>query len=254
MEEWIGFALVCLFVILHFRKKKKKRSQHTQIHAPETKPDTGNAPIKVSSTITTKSAGTETFVADGKTISCLDIDGIEFAHNYDAEKSEYFTQQINSYGYIPPKDASTDDLRDILDRIRNSCDVVSEMETAGGSMVEYIRPLPGPSAEFARYAASVGVKFSKYVSRSVLFTKTVWALNGRDKAAFFAYCAICARNGKKVGDLRSSGMEETLYRFADNIMEDDSIMKSLYGREVDDYLNPNKGTKIYKAVSAYFGL
>lgn len=254
MEKWIGIAIVCLLVIFLFRKKKKEQPQDAPIHPPEAKHAMVDVPIKVSSTITMRSVHTETFVADGETVSCLDLGGIDFAHEYDAKKSEYFTQQINSYGYIPPKDASTDDLRDILNRIRNSYDVVIEKETAEGNTVNYIRPLSGPSAEFTRYAASVGVEFSKYVSCNDLFAKTVCTLNGRDKAAFFAYCAICCRNGKEVGNLHSSGMEEKLYQFADEIAENEPVMKSLYSREVDDYLKPNKGTNIYKAVSAFFDI
>ena len=41
------------------------------------------------------------------------------------------------------------------------------------------------------------------------------------------------------------------YGFADTVINDEALLRSLDGREPKDYNNPYRGTAIYKAAAAY---
>ena len=171
----------------------------------------------------------------------------------DESKDAYFIQQINSCGYVPPADAVTDDLRDILNRIRYSDDVVSE-KVVNGVFVERVRPIPGPSEEFAMYADSIGIKFSKFISRGDLLRCVANEAQGKEKTAFFEYCILCHSNGCAIGNWKNSEFAERISKFAETAEADTSLLKSIYGRDYSDYLKPHHGSKAYKAVAEYFGL
>lgn len=161
---------------------------------------------------------------------------------------------LRSWDVDIPAGAVKSDVSAILSRLEDSCDVVSEKKMSSNTIVRYIRPLPGPSEEFARYADDMGVKFSRYIGQSALFCHTIYSLNEREKAAFFAYCVLCAHYHKDIGDLRTSEYADRLYAFADMALTDGALVRSIGGRPVDDYIKPHKGSSAYKTVAEFFGI
>ena len=170
------------------------------------------------------------------------------------DKMKYYTAQLNSYGILPPVNAVKEDLRDILNRVRYSDDIVSEKKGADGVVYRGVRPVPSPSKEFAEYADNLGVKFSMYISGIELFHQTIRNLEPREKIAFYAYCLICAHNKQEIGNLQKSQYASELYKFSDSSMNDPALLKSIMGRDSNDYLHPHKGSKAYKAVAEYFSI
>lgn len=161
---------------------------------------------------------------------------------------------LRSWNVDVPTGAVKSDVSAILSRLEESYDVVTERKTTSNSVVRYVRPLPGPSEEFAKYADDMGVMFSRYIGQDALFNNTVYSLNDREKTAFFAYCVLCSHYHKNIGDLRTSEYASKLYSFADVALENKTLMRSIGGRPTDDYKRPHKGSAAYKAVSEFFAL
>lgn len=174
-------------------------------------------------------------------------------HPDDPEKRRYFLEKLNACGVIPPDGAVIDDLMDILNRVRYSDDIILE-ECHNGNIVRSVRPIPGPNVELARYADDMGLNFSSYISAPSLFSQIVYTLSEREKAAFFAYCALCNQNMDSIGDLRKTELVDRLYEFADVALSNQDILKSIVSRNPDDYLKPHKGSKAYRAVADFFNL
>ena len=57
-----------------------------------------------------------------------------------------------------------------------------------------------------------------------------------------------------IGDLRKTELADRLYEFADVVLSNQDILKSIVGRNPDDYLKPHKGSKAYRAVADFFNL
>ncbi|MBT9685186.1 hypothetical protein [Pseudoflavonifractor sp. MCC625] len=206
---------------------------------------------------------TKRYEAKSKTcaVQMAEADGLKgpfdisvLPHQEENEKKKYFLDKLNEYGVVPPDGAVVDDLRDILNRVRWSSDIVSEKEGQDGVLYRKVRPIKGPSEGLAKYADAMGVHFSAYVSGDALFSQTVYILTGIEKAAFFAYCVLCSQRKHDIGDPRTSEYASKLYEFADAAVKDQAIYKSIVGRDTDDYLHPHKGSKAYKAVADFFGL
>lgn len=160
---------------------------------------------------------------------------------------------LHSWNTMVPDGATRYDVSAILSRLEGSYDVVCEKQVAGREE-QYIRPLPGPSPEFAKYANEMGIHFSRFVGADSLFNAVVNSLDERDKVAFFAYCALCSYHRFDIGNLLTSQYKEKLYEFADMALQDAALLTSVAQREPSDYHSPHKGTKAYKAVAEFFGL
>lgn len=168
--------------------------------------------------------------------------------------TESQVKYLQSWGMTVPEGASKYDVSAILSRLEDAHDIASEKDIAPNMKVERVYPLPSPSKEFAQYADAMGVQFSRYIGKEVLFNSTVYNLTGWEKAAFYAYCVLCHAKGTEPGDLRKSAAVNELYAFADIAANDATVMRSIVGREADDYLHPHKGSAAYKAVANHFGL
>lgn len=175
-------------------------------------------------------------------------------HPDEQSKADYFRGKLNEYGVSPPDGAVVDDLMAILNRVRYSEYIVSEEWVAKDRVIQRVRPIEGPNIDFAKYADSMGLKFSTYTSGPGLFAQAVLNLPEREKAALFAYCVLCNQSGQVVGDLRASGHADKLYEFAEVAIKNHAVLASIVGRDANDYLHPHKGSKAYKAVAEYFGL
>ena len=170
------------------------------------------------------------------------------------DPTENQIKYLQSWGVSVPIGANKNDVSAILSRLEDSYNVVSEKKMSSNTIVQYIRPLPGPSEEFARYADDMGMKFSRYIGQNALFCHTIYSLNEREKAAFFAYCVLCAHYHKDIGDLRTFEYADQLYAFADMALTNGALVRSIGSRPTDDYIKPHKGSSAYKTVAEFFGL
>lgn len=119
---------------------------------------------------------------------------------------------------------------------------------------EYYDETDVPREDFALFAHKMEVHFSRFITESSLLRHVIRDLKKRDKAAFFAYCQLCRRDGAEFGNMLESPYLQHLYGFADMVMSSKSLLKSLDDRWYNDFTTPHKGTAIYKAVAEYFNL
>lgn len=131
-----------------------------------------------------------------------------------------------------PEGACKKDVSSIIDRILSACD--------------------GPSEEFAMFAHDNKLHFSKFIGADDLFNIVVYGLEGREKAAFYAYSISKNRAGVDVATDPVYPDLTEFYQFADMAMDSKSIMRSINERSPDDYRHPHKGSTAYKAVAAFF--
>lgn len=142
-------------------------------------------------------------------------------------------EYLKSWNVEVPEGACKSDISAILSRL-----VDSENE---------------PKEDYAMFAHKMGIGFSKYIGAEALHNAVVFRLKDRDKAAFFAYCVQCNREGIEIGSMLDSPILEKLYAFGDKVADNESIMRSIVGRSPNDYLYPHKGSVAYKAVAEFFG-
>lgn len=172
----------------------------------------------------------------------------------DAEPTENQVSYLESWNVSVPEGACKYDVSAILSRLEDSDDIVKEVRVSKDREKRYVRPVAGPSEEFAMFAHQIGVLFSKFIGAGALHASVVHFLKDRDKAAFFAYCVLCSHNGVEIGNMLEASGREKLYAFADVAAGSEPLMRSINSRDPEDYLHPHKGSAAYKAVAEYFGL
>ena len=170
------------------------------------------------------------------------------------DPTERQIQYLQSWGISVPAGANKFDVSTILSRLENESETVAEKRISKNTTEERVRLLPRPTSDFARFADSMGVKFSRFIGKAALFDNTLYHLTGRDRVAFYAYCVICANKKTEIGDMRKSEYFARFYEFADVAIENPSILRSIEGRSANDYLHPHKGSAAYKAVAEFFAL
>lgn len=131
-----------------------------------------------------------------------------------------------------PEGACKEDVSSIINRILSDCD--------------------GPSEEFAMFAHDNRLHFSKFIGADALFSTVVYGLEGREKAAFYAYSILKNHAGIDVATDPVYPDLTKFYQFADMAMDSNSITRSINERSPDDYRHPHKGSTAYKAVAAFF--
>lgn len=154
-------------------------------------------------------------------------------------------------GISIPGGVSSDDAKMIISRVSRSNDVVKEVALSKDLVRQFVRPIKSPTDQLARFAFEKGITFSPYISETALVWYVVNKLLLRDRLAFYAYCVVCDNNRERIGNLLDSPLLSKFYSFADSVKENESIVKSLEGRDVDDYLKPNKRTTVYRAYIDY---
>ena len=107
-----------------------------------------------------------------------------------------------------------------------------------------------PDPGLSRYAHACGVKFSRFVGAKALLGFMVGQLQGAARAELYAYAVNRQEKGGSFSDPRRLPVYDALRACGAAVAEDPALMKSLEDRDVYDFAGPNRGTKIYKAVSA----
>ena len=111
----------------------------------------------------------------------------------------------------------------------------------------------GPDPYLVTLAAALGTEFSVYVGAEQLFEKMIRQSSDRDRAALYAYAVRQSIRGAAFENMLADPDKDIFYTFADAVVADASLVKSLNGREPSDFRRPNKGTSIYKQAVAFFG-
>ena len=179
------------------------------------------------------------------------FDIVAIKHDDPTEKQ---LQYLQSWGVSVPVGANKFDVSTILSRLEDESETITEKRISKSTTEERVRLLPGPASDFAKFADSMGVKFSRFIGKGALFDSTLYHLTGRDRVAFYAYCVICANKKTEIGDMRDNENFARLYEFADAAIENPSLLRSIEGRSANDYLHPHKGSAAYKAVAEFFAL
>jgi hypothetical protein len=109
----------------------------------------------------------------------------------------------------------------------------------------------GPSPSLVSLAFGFKIYFSAFVSASGLFRDIVYGADNRDRAALYAYGVRQSMRGEPFGNMLEDPDLSVFYGFADQVLNDEALLRSLKGREPSDYKCPNRGTAIYKAAAAH---
>lgn len=110
--------------------------------------------------------------------------------------------------------------------------------------------LEGPAPELVALAVGLGVEFSAFVGSDGLLSAIVGQASEKDRAALFAYGVRQSLRGTAFGNMLEDPEVGVLYSFADRVVADPALLRSLNGRAAEDYLSPHRGTAIYKAATA----
>lgn len=111
--------------------------------------------------------------------------------------------------------------------------------------------MESPNSELVALATGLKFEFSAFIGASGLFRHVIYNANDRDRAALYAYGVRQNIHGGAFGNMLEDPDVERFYSFADQVVSDPALLRSLKGREAEDYENPHKGTAIYKAAAAY---
>ena len=108
-----------------------------------------------------------------------------------------------------------------------------------------------PDAGLVHFAHTSGVCFSRFIGKDDLFRTMVYQLKGEKLAMLYAYAVYLQEAGGTFGDPRDTPVYNEMVECAKMVANDPALLKSLEGRSLSDYENPNRGTKVYKAVSSH---
>lgn len=145
------------------------------------------------------------------------------------EQLEY----MKSSGITIPDEINEDVANDIIARIN------------GDDSIE------APEPWLVELATGLGKKFTSYIGRDGLMRSVFVGSGLRTSSALYAYAVKQNINGLPLGNMLTDPDRIKFYKFANNVIADKSLSKSLRGRDIYDFLKPKKGTKIYKAALAF---
>ena len=108
-----------------------------------------------------------------------------------------------------------------------------------------------PSPSLVALALGLKTHFSAFIGANGLLRTIIWQASERDRAALYAYGVRQSIRGGSFGNMLDDPALSVFYGFADKVLNDAALLRSLSGRDPRDYKRPNRGTSIYKAAAAY---
>lgn len=111
--------------------------------------------------------------------------------------------------------------------------------------------MEGPQPSMVALAAGLKTEFSAFVGASGLFRSIIRQANDRDLAALYAYGVRQNMRKCSFGNMLEDPALPIFYAFADQVLSDPALMRSLKGRSADDFRSPHHGTAIYRAAVAH---
>lgn len=157
-------------------------------------------------------------------------------------------QSVEVIPFLPPSEKQQRYAADLGVHLPEGCTVVDA--TALISRVESGND-PDPAPGLVEYAQSCGVCFSALAGESGLLDCMVCQLPIREKAILFAHAVAVSSSGSSLADPRKSPQYLKFCQFADQVVADPVLRKSVEGRDRHDLQKPNARSKAYKAALAY---
>ena len=111
--------------------------------------------------------------------------------------------------------------------------------------------MEGPDPELLSLALKFQLEFSAFVGAKKLFQYVIYQSSDRDRAALYIYGVRQDIRGGSFGNMFEDPDVEKFYIFADRVVSDPALLRSLKGREPSDFKRPHKGTAIYKAAISH---
>lgn len=111
----------------------------------------------------------------------------------------------------------------------------------------------GPSPELAALAAGLGTRISAFIGAAGLLRAIVEQADEKERAALYVYGVRQSLRGVAFGNMLEDPEVGAFYSFADQVVADPALLRSLNGRAAEDYIHPHKGTAIYKAAALFLG-
>lgn len=109
----------------------------------------------------------------------------------------------------------------------------------------------GPRPSLVDLALGLKTEFSAFVGASGLLRDIIGQASDRDRAALYAYGVRQSMRGGSFRNMLEDPDLAVFYAFADLVLADPALMRSLNGRTSEDFKSPHRGTAIYKAAAAH---
>jgi len=109
----------------------------------------------------------------------------------------------------------------------------------------------GPHPSLVSLAMGLKIRFSAYIGASGLLQSIIEQASDRDLAALYAYGVRQSLRGCSFRNMLEDPELPVLYSFADQVLSEPTLMRSLKGRPAEDFKNPHRSTAIYKAAAAH---
>ena len=109
----------------------------------------------------------------------------------------------------------------------------------------------GPDQSIVDLATELGTQYSAFTSGEDLIASIIAQASDRERAALYCYGVSCSMRGSRFSNMFADPQVSLFIGFSDMVAADPSLQKSLADRSPEDYAEPRKGTKIYKAAAAY---
>jgi hypothetical protein len=103
-----------------------------------------------------------------------------------------------------------------------------------------------PPVWLSMLAHENNVCFSRFVGCKALLEQCVAVLNGRSRAELYVWAVYCRINHKNISFSEYIDTLDVIVMCAEEIISNPAAEKSLYNRDSEDYLKPNKSTTVYK--------
>lgn len=92
---------------------------------------------------------------------------------------------------------------------------------------------------------------SAYIGHKRLWHYIVKTADDKTLAALYIYAVQQYQNRQLIGNMYIEDKLELFYQFAEYAIADPSVLKSIKGREPDDFIEPSKNTIAYKAAAEF---
>lgn len=156
-------------------------------------------------------------------------------------------QSVEVIPFLPPSEKQQRYAADLGVRLPEGCTVVDATALISRAEIGDDRdPAPG----LVEYAQSCGVCFSTLAGEGGLLDCMVCQLPIREKAILFAHAVAASVSGSALEDPRKAPQYLKFCQFADQVVADPALAKSVEGRDRYDFQKPNTRSKAYKAALA----
>lgn len=120
--------------------------------------------------------------------------------------------------------------------------------------LDYREHIPMPTEAFGLYALEHGKRFCLFDSEQAVLNCFASSDDTWTQARFYAYAQLCNSQKRRIENIHKSEFVNEINRFAELVINDESLVKSLKNSSTEDFLEPNKRTKIYKAYADFFNI